>query len=304
MKKRRHLNHRGKMLVLVLSVLSLFFLVGLINHAKKADQTVESIPSKSAEQSMSAIGPKTFTDSKLNQSIHEKEIEKKLQKHQEKIAEKREHQRTKDQKSKAIYLTFDDGPTTHTSQLLDVLEHYNAQATFFMIGPRIENNPEVVKRMAELGLGLGLHGISHSVEQIYSSQTAPLKEMTEDQRIVEEVTGNHTQLVRLPYGSVPYLTEDMRYLLYQNGFHIWDWNVDSRDWELGDGRFVNKTIQEIEKVEQLGETPVVLMHDQPETIRHLPKLLSYLQKKGYQTKKITKDVPALTFTCNGRCYAI
>ncbi|WP_106496408.1 polysaccharide deacetylase family protein [Lentibacillus sp. Marseille-P4043] len=298
MKRRRHLNRRGKLLVLVLSILSLFFLVGLMDYAKKG---ADPKATKPAEQSMSTIGPKkTFTDSKLNHSI----LEKKVQERQKKVAEKREHQRIKDQKGKAIYLTFDDGPTTDTSQLLDVLEHYNVQATFFMIGPRIENNPEVVKRMAELGLGLGLHGISHSVGQIYSSQTAPLKEMRQDQRIVEEVTGNHTQLVRLPYGSVPYLTEDMRYLLYKNGFQIWDWNVDSRDWELGDGQFVNKTIQEIEKVEEQGETPVVLMHDQPETIHYLPKLLSYLQKNGYQTKKITKEVPAITFTCNGRCYAI
>ncbi|WP_099159550.1 polysaccharide deacetylase family protein [Virgibacillus ndiopensis] len=303
MKKRRQLNRQGKFLVFVLMTLSLFFIVGLMDsHSEKeAHKKEKAVPSNAAEPLIPTFESKEmFSKSKLNQSIQAKKLKEK----EESVAQNREEQRKKDQKDKAIYLTFDDGPTTHTTELLQVLDHYDAKATFFMIGPNIKQHSEVVKRIANQGLGLGLHGISHSVHDIYADKTAPTKEMTEAQQILQEITGIRSKLVRLPYGSVPYLTDDMRYLLYQNGFKIWDWNVDSKDWELGDKRYVKQTIQEIEKLEQADQTPVVLMHDRKKTIRYLPQLLGYLKKNGYQTKKITNEVPALTFTCNGRCYAI
>ena len=63
----------------------------------------------------------------------------------------------------------------------------------------------------------------------------------------------------------------------------------------------NILIREIQKMEQKGVTPVVLLHDTQETIKHLPKLLSYIKEQGYQTKILTNDMPPLTFSCEGRC---
>ncbi|ASK61914.1 polysaccharide deacetylase [Virgibacillus phasianinus] len=285
MNKHRHLNRRGKLMVLMLSITALLLFIGLIggNKNEKADQRVSSIPATPAAQLLSSFAPKkAFANSKLDQSIQSKE----------------------DNQEKTIYLTFDDGPTSHTSQLMDTLNQYNAKATFFMLGPNIRSHPSVVKRAVEEGFGIGLHGISHSVEQIYASKSAPLEEMTKDQSILQKITGLETDLVRLPYGSIPYLTVDMRELLNEGGFNIWDWNVDSRDWELKDGSYIKNTIQEIQEVEQRGETPVVLMHDKQETIRYLPELLAYLQQEGYKTKKLTNGIPALTFRCAGRCRAL
>ena len=54
--------------------------------------------------------------------------------------------------------------------------------------------------------------------------------MLENQEIMKSITGISTDISRVPYGSIPYLTEEMRYLLDQNDFQVWDWNVDSRDW--------------------------------------------------------------------------
>ncbi len=111
-------------------------------------------------------------------------------------------------------------------------------------------------------------------------------------------------MIRLPYGSVPYLTMDMRYHLDQADFKIWDWNIDSEDWALKDRRFVNKVIQEMENLSRAGESPIILLHDKPETIQYLPQLLNYLQKNNYQTKVLTDDQIPYTFQCNGRCYSI
>lgn len=303
MRNRRRLNHRGKIAVLILSTFILSILIGwgTINkeHAKAQQQTtVYSVPAKPLSQSFNS--KKAFADSDLNQSIqNKKEIKREKVQHQ-----KAQKQLGKDHEDKIIYLTFDDGPSPQTNQLLDVLDKYNAKATFFMLGPNIQSHPSIVKRMIKEGFGAGLHSITHNAHKIYSSNESPLKEMTEDQKILKKVTGAHSNLIRLPYGSVPYLTVEMRTQLDKNGFKIWDWNVDSKDWKLKDQRFVKKTIREIQNIEQSGEAPVVLMHDKPETIRHLPKLLKYLKQEGYQTKKLTNDMPPLTFQCEGRCHAI
>ncbi|WP_085522728.1 polysaccharide deacetylase family protein [Tuberibacillus sp. Marseille-P3662] len=302
MRKRRRLNRRGKKAVLILLTFITSFLVGW-GTITKADTTeqetkISSIPAKPL--SLSSGTKKAFASSKLHQSIQYK---------QEIKREQRQHQKAQnlleaDRDNKDIYLTFDDGPSSNTNQLLDVLDQYNAQATFFMLGPNIQSHPSVVKRIVKEDFGVGLHGITHDVHKIYNSKKAPLQEMTKDQQILHNITGSHSRLVRLPYGSIPYLTVGMRSLLDQNGFKIWDWNVDSKDWELKDQRFVHKTIHDIQNLKKKGEVPVVLMHDSAATIRYLPQLLNYLEQHGYQTKKITNKMPPLTFQCEGRCHSI
>ncbi|WP_370296585.1 polysaccharide deacetylase family protein [Rossellomorea marisflavi] len=113
-----------------------------------------------------------------------------------------------------LYLTFDDGPSEGSERLLDLLNEFNMKATFFMLGPHMEDYSDVVKRMKEEGFGLALHGTSHQTKDIYSGPLAPLHEMVEAQAILEKQTGVRSSLIRLPYGSVPYLTVEMRGVPY------------------------------------------------------------------------------------------
>ncbi|MBY0097969.1 polysaccharide deacetylase [Mesobacillus maritimus] len=241
-----------------------------------------------------------LADSTLSQSI----IEKNLEEHELARLEAFAKQNEQDQRENVIYLTFDDGPSQVSHQLLDILDDYDMKATHFMIGPNIQKYPEAVKKMNEDGHGLALHGMTHNVKKIYGSSSAPLKEMTKTMELVEDVTGVSTQVVRLPYGSFPYLTEEMRYVLTQHDFTVWDWNVDTLDWEFQNQRYVQHSIQEIQKLKQKGETPIVLLHDKPQTVKHLPKLLSYIKKQGYKTKVLTNEMAPITFPCNGRCVSI
>jgi peptidoglycan-N-acetylglucosamine deacetylase len=238
-----------------------------------------------------------FVDSTLSYSIIEMENEAREVARIKAVAE----QNRIDNKENVIYLTFDDGPTSYTDELLDILGKYQIKATFFMIGPRINEHPEAVKRMHQEGHGLALHGMTHDVQKIYNNHFSPSEEMKENQEILESITGVSSKLIRPPYGSIPYLTESMRYVLDQNGFKIWDWNVDSLDWDFNNIKYVQHTINEIKRLKKLGITPVVLLHDKKETVKHLPKLLSFIKKQGYQTKIISSDQPALTFSCDGRC---
>ena len=299
MRRRRSLNIRGKIAVSVLLTIMIVLLSGLVgsDEMKTAKENDSNIENTVEMISFSTEPLAAFADSTLSQSIIKRENEKREVAREKEVAK----QNKIDQQENAIYLTFDDGPTNVSDELMDILDDYQMKATFFMIGPKVKEYPEVVKRMHQEGFGLGLHGITHDVEKIYSSQSAPSEEMIENQEILEEVTGVSFELIRLPYGSIPYLTEDMRYVLDQNDFKVWDWNVDSLDWELNNERYVQHTIREIQKMEQTGLTPVVLLHDTQETIKHLPKLLSYIKEQSYQTKILTNDMPPLTFSCEGRC---
>ncbi|MDY0393370.1 polysaccharide deacetylase family protein [Virgibacillus halophilus] len=158
--------------------------------------------------------------------------------------------------------------------------------------------------MTEKGHAVGSHGITHDAHLFYQSPKAPVKEMTEDQQTIADVTGVHSQLVRVPYGSIPYLTDPMRNQLSLKNFKVWDWNIDSRDWEFMSSKYVGYTISQIVHAEQSGETPIVLLHDKPETIKYLPGLLKYLKTNSYQTKILTNDMAPYTFRCEGRCYPI
>jgi peptidoglycan-N-acetylglucosamine deacetylase len=295
-RRPRRLNTRGKVSVSVLLTIMIVLLSGLVsNDEKKANDS--NIENSLEVLSFSSEPVIAFADSTLSQSIIERESEKK------EVARKKEvaKQNKIDQQENAIYLTFDDGPSNVSDQLLDILEDYQMKATFFMMGPRIKEYPEIVKRMHKGGFGLALHGITHEAGKIYSSQSAPSEEMKDNREILENITGIRSDIIRLPYGSIPYLTEGMRYVLDQNAFNVWDWNVDSRDWELNDERYVQHTIREIQKKEQIGETPIILLHDKQETIKYLPDLLSYIKSQGYKTKVLTNDMPPLTFQCEGRC---
>ncbi|WP_338470902.1 polysaccharide deacetylase family protein [Niallia sp. XMNu-256] len=292
----RRLNTRGKIAVSILLTVIIVLLSGLIgNNEKKASDP--KLEDSLKRLSFSSEPVATFSDSKLGQSIVEWEIETREALRKEEAAK----QNQIDQQENAVYLTFDDGPSDVTGQLMDILNDYEMQATFFMLGPRIKEYPDAVKRMHQEGHGLALHGITHKLDRIYSSTSSPSLEMIEDQAILESTTGVRSDIIRLPYGSFPYLTEEMRYRLWQHGFQIWDWNVDSLDWEFNNRQYVQHTIQEIEKVKQIGEIPNILLHDRQETVNYLPELLSYIKSQGYKTKVLTNEMPPLTFQCEGRC---
>lgn len=299
----RKLNFKGKVVLALLFTLIVVVLAGLVGKGEKMsakDKGKDAHAVSLRTLSFSPAPMTVFAGSPLYKSMIGQQRQKKEAERQKEVAKQNE----KDLKENAIYLTFDDGPSSAANQLLDLLEAYQMKATFFMLGPRIKEHPAVVKRMYKNGNGLALHGITHKARAIYSNTSAPLHEMAEDQRILENVTGVKSYMVRLPYGSIPYLTDEMRDLLDKNGFHIWDWNVDSSDWELKDARYVQHTIQQIRQKKQAGETPVILLHDKPETVKYLPKLLKFIKKQGYKTKVLTNKTPAVTFPCEGRCHPI
>ncbi|SFD52295.1 Peptidoglycan/xylan/chitin deacetylase, PgdA/CDA1 family [Bacillus sp. OV194] len=198
---------------------------------------------------------------------------------------------------KTVYLTFDDGPSNVSGGLMDVLSSYNAKATFFMLEPNILRFPETVKRMDQEGHALGLHGVTHDPKKIYRTKETVVQEMDQDNAALQKVTGKKTVLIRTPYGSAPYMKPPYQKAVKDHGYQLWDWTVDSMDWSFRSPKYVENSINQLKKIAHRNEPIVILMHERKETLESLPKLLEYLQKNGYQFKRIEPDMQPVTFHC-------
>lgn len=198
---------------------------------------------------------------------------------------------------KTIFLSFDDGPTATTSELLDILATYKVKATFFMLGKNMNEYSAKVKRTANEGHALGLHGMTHQKEKFYASPAAALGEMDKDNALLKKITGVSTTLIRPPYGSKPYFTKTFRDKVLTKGYHLWDWNVDSEDWKYKDasGTIYTSVMNQVHKLQKTKVNPVILMHDQKATLKVLPRILEALKKEGYEFQIITPDLEPVNF---------
>ncbi|MFC7391759.1 polysaccharide deacetylase family protein [Scopulibacillus cellulosilyticus] len=286
MGKGRKIFKLREVSILVAAAL-VIFIVGFSNFGDEdvSAASKQTPPKKAMALSQTVEPKKQIEGSKLGQSI-----------------DKEARQQSKE---KIVYLTFDDGPSPDVNKLMDTLNKYNAKATFFMLAPNIKKHPGAVKRMAEEGFGLGLHGVTHDPTKFYHSGKSALHEMQKDQSVVEKITGEKTHMVRTPYGSFPYLLDSDRSLMESHGFKIWDWDIDSKDWQLKSRQYVPKVINDLNKIENTGETPVILMHDHENsaTLKYLPELLSYLKEHHYIMKSLDDSMKPVTFHCHNRCFA-
>ncbi|MCR8644262.1 polysaccharide deacetylase [Paenibacillus sp. N1-5-1-14] len=194
-------------------------------------------------------------------------------------------------KKKIAYLTFDDGPTKVTYRILDLLDHYRASATFFMLESRIRRFPSAVERMVEEGHTLGLHGVTHSISQFYASKHSVVQEFDQTRRTIKRITGKDTTLARTPHGSRPYMKASYLKAVNESGYQLWDWNVDSLDWKYRDERMVHLITKQVIQLERRHKNPVILMHDRlDETADFLETILIFLIKKGYELEKLTPSM--------------
>ncbi|MDR9857438.1 polysaccharide deacetylase family protein [Paenibacillus sp. VCA1] len=199
--------------------------------------------------------------------------------------------------ARMIYITFDDGPSPYTPQLLNVLSQYKVKATFFMLGNQIANHPQSVARIVKEGHGVGLHGMTHQKNKFYASPYSALNEMNMDNAKLHEAANVYTKLIRVPYGSKPYFTKAYRDQTAANGYHLWDWNIDSNDWRYQSNpqKIYDNVIRDVKNMKSKGITPVVLFHDQHATVTILPQLIKAIQAEGYTFKPLTSDMKPLNF---------
>jgi peptidoglycan/xylan/chitin deacetylase (PgdA/CDA1 family) len=197
--------------------------------------------------------------------------------------------------SKTVYITFDDGPESFSNQFIELLEQFHFKATFFMLDGNIRKYPDSARLMVKMGESVGLHGVSHSRALFYASVDSVLGEMNQDRATLKELIGVDTVLIRTPFGSVPNLTPEEKKAIFDNGYMMWDWNIDSRDWYFKDGRFVDNVIAQLQKRKGKPGPTVILMHEKRETLAYLPRLLAYLSQQHYEGKAIEQTMAPVHF---------
>lgn len=196
--------------------------------------------------------------------------------------------------TQVLYLTFDDGPNQHTETILDLLEEADMHATFFMMDNNMKNYPETVKRMLAEGHTLALHGVTHDKNQFYRYTQSPLNEINQANATLEAITGVRTQVTRMPYGSVPYLTDGQQEALEGAGYEIWDWHVDSRDWANKNSQITyQQVLQQLENVSV--EEPVLLFHDSIHTVGTVEQLIAWMDDNGWDSEGLAQTEEGLNF---------
>ena len=102
----------------------------------------------------------------------------------------------------AVYLTFDDGPSARTDEILEILDKYGVKATFFVVGANEEGDLERMQKIVAAGHTLAIHSYSHDYKKIYASVEAYLEDFNQMFCQIYEATGVKPQIFRFPGGSV------------------------------------------------------------------------------------------------------
>ncbi|WP_067506184.1 polysaccharide deacetylase family protein [Actinoplanes sp. TFC3] len=182
------------------------------------------------------------------------------------------------QGSKAVALTFDDGPhPAYTPQVLKILRQHHVKATFFVIGQQAHDNPDLLRSIVDQGHVIGTHTWAHKDVSKMSAGRA----RTEIGRAVDTVAatiGHIPSLFRAPYGSWSPTAFQVCAALGQTSIA---WDVDPRDWDNpGSEQITSKVLH------QVGNRSIVLNHDgggdRSATVRALRQFLPVLADRGYR----------------------
>ena len=151
---------------------------------------------------------------------------------------------------KKIAITFDDGPhPVYTEKLLKGLKKRNIKATFFVLGQKAKEHPEIIEQMKEDGHIIGNHTYTHI--QLRSGNREKFRdELVLTNEVISGITGEEVQYVRPPYGTWDKKLEEELNMFPEL------WNVDPNDWCTGNADKVTKRI-----VNKAKENGIILLHD-------------------------------------------
>lgn len=178
---------------------------------------------------------------------------------------------------KVVALTFDDGPSKYTKNILDILKKYDACATFFLVGNRVSFYRDDLKRMLMEGSEIGNHSYDHKLLTRLSKEEF-LEEVSKTQEAIIKETGFTPILFRPTYGGYTNALKSYTDLT----FVLWD--VDSRDWQVKDKDKILKNV-----LPNVKSGSIVLMHDGlPYGLNALEDVLETLKSKGYKFVTISE----------------
>lgn len=184
---------------------------------------------------------------------------------------------------KLVALTFDDGPNPpYTGQILDVLDSYGVEATFFLVGKNVEKYPEMAREIVERGYQVGNHTYTHP-DLLKLDRIQVDKEIDTASKIIESVTGVAPRVFRPPHGfKDPVVLEEAR----ERNLQVVQWSVMARDWQNPGAQVIADRI-----IKKVRNGSIILLHDgagieqggdRSQSAAATEMIIKKLQEQGYR----------------------
>lgn len=189
---------------------------------------------------------------------------------------------------KEIFLTIDDGPSSNTTKIINILNENGIKATFFVVGKTAEKFPDMIKKLDENGMCVVSHTYTHDYK-IYNSIATYMADLNQCNQVLKNLLGKEpVHFIRFPGGSDNRVSnlqtmKNIRQAVKDQGIYYVDWNVSSSDAAPG-----HVTAEQIENnmisQSRTRKFVVSLMHDAPgkdTTIEALPMVIKSLKEQGF-----------------------
>lgn len=183
----------------------------------------------------------------------------------------------KEAHQKLVAITYDDGPSTNTTRLLDLLEQYGVKATFFVVGTQAETYPDILKRENELGMEIGSHTYDHTYLNRVSAEEIQIA-MDKNEQVLQNLIGRGSTIMRPTGGGINDTVREM----VQQPMICWD--VDTLDWKSKDPDSIAQIVRE-----QVKDGSIILMHDlYSTTVDASEVIIPELLAQGYKFVTISE----------------
>lgn len=181
-----------------------------------------------------------------------------------------------DTEEDVVFLTFDDGPGTETEEILGVLNQKDVRATFFVVGDRIWERPEMLKRIKQEGHSIGVHSMTHPLMLLNNKQ-----EIEECKELIEKISGYSPKYFRPPYGfRTPWTIKAAE----NSGLKTMTWSSFPYDYKREKQEIIDAVLSD------LKPGLIICLHDGPtkreETLAALPELIGEIRKRGYELSEL------------------
>lgn len=278
-----------------LCVLTVFELVQNVSLSRRVDQMGGSSQSEEYRKIQSDLNHEKEANSQLQSQMGD--LQKKYESLQSQLQDIQNMKLS--QKSKVIYLTFDDGPSEYTASLLDALKQNQVNATFFVVGTNVDKFPDIVKREYAEGNAVGIHSWTHEYPYIYANQANFFADFNKLKDRLTDMLGVQPTICRFPGGSNN--TVSMHYgdphIMSQVVPQVTAMDIKYFDWNAYDGDADGKPETSAQVIAHvLAQVPhqkqsVVLCHDiKKTTVEAMPALIPQLKSMGYTFAVLNKDL--------------
>ena len=174
-----------------------------------------------------------------------------------------------------VALTFDDGPSKYTAEILAILKKEQVPATFFFLGMNVQERPADARMVADAGFPIGSHTMDHKALKTLTPAAAEAQ-LANSTKVIDDLLGAGTvQCARAPYGS---FNDDTLRAAKKQGLGLVGWDVDTEDWKVRDsGRILARATVP-------GKRQLILAHDgggeRRATVEALPAIIAHYKAQG------------------------